>query len=543
MEGRRIMYSRRDFLKAASLTGSAVVLNFHKMFGKPRGTGYFGLHEFVENNPDAVFILRTTVDAKTNAEAIKTAGHQIGQQLFVSKPDSTNAYPTATTNVAIKPNITSWSWDTVNGYTVEGTRGIQTDANFVEGVINSLGDLEVTSDKIYIREANYFGGQEIDGTWYYDLAQRSGVNLKDFQPVSQLAPSDIQWVDVPNGVWYKKIPYLWPVNSPASCLINISKFKSHSMGMTLCSKNVQGTNARPYVAHCTAWGTTMVGVDANHIVQDAFNSIKTKYDRHKAAGIARWDLPGGAGVQAGGLWMETHASRCLDNNSVLHPLINIIEGVYGREGPFVHGPGSDGKAIDQMTNVVIFGKNSRHVDIIGTYLAGHEPGNFGFFHLALERGLSKYLNPRDVPLYEWKLDGSATPTGLDRFTRTSIRTLYLQKAGEAQYHMVNEPYSYSGATAVDTTKYNKPDAFALTQNFPNPFNPSTSIQYYIPRSGDVRLEIFDIRGTLVDVLVDSHLAAGDHVTVWRSDRRPSGTYFYRLLYGGTSLTKSMVLLK
>jgi hypothetical protein len=315
------------------------------------------------------------------------------------------------------------------------------------------------------------------------------------------------------------------------------------MGLSLCSKNLQGTNARPYVAHCTAWGNTMTGVDTNHIVQDAFNGIKTNYDRHKAAGIARWDLPGGAGVQAGGLWMETHSSRCLDNNSVLHPLINIIEGVYGREGPFVHGPGSDGKAIDQMTNVVIFGKNSRHVDIIGTYLAGHEPGNFGFFHLALERGLSKYLNPRDVPLYEWKLDGSATPTGLDNFTRTPIRTLYLQKAGEAQYHLVNEPYDYSGITAVETIKHSKPDAFALTQNFPNPFNPSTSIQYYIPKSGDVRLEIFDIRGTLVDVLVDSHMAAGDHVTVWRSDRRPSGTYFYRLLYGGTSLTKSMVLLK
>jgi len=532
------MLSRRDFLRIVSLTGGAVVLNFREMLARPFGTGYFGLNDFIENHPDAVFLLRTAVDAKTSAEAIRTVGHQLGQTLLVPRPDSRNAYPTATTNVAIKPNITSWSWDTPLP-PFEQAMGVQTDASFVEGVIDSLKEVDVATQKVYIREANYFGPQAADGKWYSDLAQRAGVNLKQFATVGQLPPEDIQWVDVPNGVWYEKIPYLWPVSSQGSCLINISKFKSHSMGMTLCSKNLQGTNARPYVAHCTAWGTTMTGVDTNHIVPDAFNSIRSNHDRHQAAGIPRWDLPGTA---SGGLWMETHSSRCLDNNSVLHPLINIIEGVYGREGSFVKGP-TNGYAADMMTNIVMFGKNARHVDIIGTYLAGHEPGNFGFFHLALERGLSKYLNPRDVPLYEWKLDGSATPMGLGNFTRTPIRTLYLQKAGEAQYHLVNEPYDYSGITAVETAKHSKPDAFALTQNFPNPFNPSTSIQYYIPKSGDVRLEIFDIRGTLVDVLVDSYLAAGDHATVWRSDRRPSGTYFYRLLYGSTNLTKRMLLLK
>jgi hypothetical protein len=196
-----------------------------------------------------------------------------------------------------------------------------------------------------------------------------------------------------------------------------------------------------------------------------------------------------------------------------------------------------------MTNVVIFGKNARHVDVIGTYLAGHEPGNFGLFHIAIERGLSKYLDPNSIPLYEWKLDGSATLTPLQNFPRTPIRTLYLQKAGEPQYHMVNEPYDYSGTTLVASAKPDKPDVFHISQNYPNPFNPSTSIQYYIPKSGNVRLEIFDIRGSLVDVLVDNYAHAGDHVAVWNSQRKASGTYFYRLLYEGSSQTKSMVLLK
>ena len=533
------MYSRREFLRTASLAGSAVVLNFRDLVSRPRRTTFFGVHDFVEAHPDAVFILRTGVDIKTNTSALKDVGHQLGRSLFVSKSDGAAGYPVSA-NVVLKPNMTSWAWDKAP---IEQTMGIQTDPYFVEGVVNSLYDLTVLAKNTYIREANYSPSQA-DGIWYSDLAKRTGLNLKNFPSVNQMASQDIQWTDVPNGVWFSRIPHLWPVNSPGSCLINIAKFKSHSMGMTLTSKNLQGTNAAPYVAHCTAWGTAMSGVDTNHIVSNAFTIIKANYDRHTAAKIPRWDLPGSG---SGGIWMETHASRCLDNNSVLHPAINMIEGVYGREGPFVKGPDATGEANgygrDIMTNVVIFGKNSIHVDIIGTYLAGHEPGDFGLFHLALERGLSKYLNPRDISLYEWKLDGSASAARLENFPQTPIRTLYLRKAGEAAYHMVNEPYNYSGTTVFVEQKHHAPDVFAIHQNFPNPFNPSTSIQYYIPESGNVRLEIFDIRGQIVDVLVDGFLSAGDHVRVWNSQQRPSGTYFYRLLYKGSSLTKSMILLK
>lgn len=533
------MYSRREFLKTASLAGSAVVLNCRELLSKPFATGFFGLHEFIETHPDAVFILRTAVDAKTNTTALKNVGYQLGRTLFVAKPDGASGYPLSA-NVVLKPNITSWSWDKPP---IEETMGIQTDPYFVEGVFNSFQDLSVPAQNVYIREANYFPKQS-DGKWYSDLAARAGLNLKDFPTVAQMSPQDIQWVDVPNGVWYNKIPYLWPVNSPGSCLVNIAKLKSHSMGMTLCSKNLQGTNARPYVSHCTAWGTAIGGVDTNHIVPNAFASIKANYDRHTAAKIPRWEIPGAG---SGGLWMETHTSRCLDNNSVLYPLLNIVEGVYGREGPFVKGPDANGDAKgygrDIMTNVVIFGRNPFHVDVVGTYLTGHEPGNFGLFHMARERGLSKYLNPQDVPLYEWKLDGTATTAALNIFPRTPIRTLYLRKAGESEYHLVNEPFDYSGTTSIATEKHAALDVFAIHQNFPNPFNPSTSIQYYIPGDGNVRLEIFNIRGELVDVLVDALLSAGDHVSVWKSNNKPSGTYFYRLLFGGASLTKSMVLLK
>jgi hypothetical protein len=224
---------------------------------------------------------------------------------------------------------------------------------------------------------------------------------------------------------------------------------------------------------------------------------------------------------------------------------NIIEGIYGREGPFVSGPSPAGYGIDVMSNLVLFGKNARHVDIIGTYLSGHEPGNFGLFHLAVERGLSKYLNPRDIPIYEWNLDGSAAVASLEAFPRTPIRTPYLRQAGEEAYHMIDQAFDYTAVTAVggEEKKPAVPDVFSISQNFPNPFNPSTSIQYCLPRGGDVRLEIVDIRGEVVDVLAEGFMPAGDHLAVWRADRRASGTYFYRLFFGGITRTKPMVLIR
>ena len=88
----------------------------------------------------------------------------------------------------------------------------------------------------------------------------------------------------------------------------------------------------------------------------------------------------------------------------------------------------------------------------------------------------------------------------------------------------------------------------LSQNFPNPFNPSTTIQFNIPRSGDVRLSIYNVKGQLVNTLVNEYLIAGQHSVVWEGRDNygrdvASGIYFYRLETEGGVETKRMVLLK
>ena len=532
--------SRRTFLKTTAMTGAAVAFNASPIISKMLETSidYYGVHPFIDTHPDAVFIMRTSVDVKTNSDAIKTAGLNFGRSVFVNlKPE--NGGVSILNNVALKPNITCRQVGNAN-YTKEGTMGIVTDSNFVEGIIQSIQGLGVQSNKFYIRETNCATDFEEGG--YISMASRNGVDIRDLSaPVNSLASSDVEWKTIDSGVWFNTIPFLAPVNSPNTFLLNIAKFKTHGMGMTLCAKNMQGSIAHSYQEHCTAYSATM-NMSASHIQPNAKDVILANYNRHVANGIPRWDRPG----DDGGLWQEIWATRCLDTNSVTHPNLHIIEGIYGRDGNFIVGPSASGLATDYMTNIIIFGKNQFHVDTIGLWLGGHEPGNFGLLHMAIERGMSTILNPKDIPLYEWQTAGNASLASLDSFTRTPLKTYYLQRnyngQNEDYWHLVNEPYNYP-TQGISTPSSTKPDSFVLYQNYPNPFNPSTAIEFSIPQNGNVRIEICDFKGSVVDVLTDRYFTKGVHLVSWSTNRNASGVYFYRMFFGGYTHTRKMMLLR
>jgi enterochelin esterase family protein len=94
----------------------------------------------------------------------------------------------------------------------------------------------------------------------------------------------------------------------------------------------------------------------------------------------------------------------------------------------------------------------------------------------------------------------------------------------------------------------KPLTPALEQNYPNPFNPTTKILFSIPegtssQSRTVSLQVFDILGREVATLVNGALSSGEHAVTFSTDNLPSGTYFYRMTVGGTTITKRMLLLR
>jgi hypothetical protein len=545
------MFSRRNFLKTASVAGSIGAIKPIEAIASrsQSSTGFFGVHPFVENHPNAVFIMKTGVDVKTNHDAVKGAGNTFANTVLVPKE---NGVP-LTNLVAIKPNITYAQPEKIGtklpggttAVTIDYLRGIVTDPFFVEGVIDSIKDLGVSAPDIHVLDTWYGGSNELG---YNGVATRTGITLKDRTGVvTSLPASEVTWVDTPNGTWFRRIPYLYPVNAPNSWLLSVSKFKAHGMGITLCMKNIQGTVAHEYQSFCTRFGSSYPAANAD-LNPNRNTVIQANYNRHVADGIPRWDKPG----TSGGIWMETWGSRAMDNNLATNVGLSVIEGVYGRDGDgFLAGPNvgeiSSTECFDYMSNLVIFGMNRVYVDIIGHWLAGQEPGNFGLFHLAKEHGLSELLNPSLIPVYEWKADGAATLTPLTDFTRTPLKTYYLQRdyngGTEPLYHLCDEPFNYPTETPLSVEENAKPEAFVLSQNIPNPFNPNTSIQYTIPKGGNARLEVYNTAGQLVDVLVDGFKPAGSHMAVWNTMGKASGTYFYRFRFGGFSETKKMTILK
>ncbi|UCD64130.1 MAG: T9SS type A sorting domain-containing protein [Candidatus Zixiibacteriota bacterium] len=120
---------------------------------------------------------------------------------------------------------------------------------------------------------------------------------------------------------------------------------------------------------------------------------------------------------------------------------------------------------------------------------------------------------------------------------------------ESARELVDYLFEGSPTDERDAAPAALPARFALRQNYPNPFNPATRITFDLPRAGEVTLEIFNILGRRVRVLLDGvPLEAGTHVAEWNGtapDGRPvsSGIYFYRIRYGQNHYSRKMMLVR
>jgi hypothetical protein len=86
-------------------------------------------------------------------------------------------------------------------------------------------------------------------------------------------------------------------------------------------------------------------------------------------------------------------------------------------------------------------------------------------------------------------------------------------------------------------------AYKLGGNEPNPFNPTTEIPFSLGLDGWTRLDVFDVSGQRVALLVDGYLAAGIYGVTWDASSQGSGLYYYRLTSGDWSRTGRMLIVK
>ena len=123
-----------------------------------------------------------------------------------------------------------------------------------------------------------------------------------------------------------------------------------------------------------------------------------------------------------------------------------------------------------------------------------------------------------------------------------IRALLPNQAGTSASNRIFKVY-ITNTTAINPINTLLPEKYLLSQNFPNPFNPSTQIAFSLTRSGFTSLKVFDIMGREVKTLVNESLAAGNYRVDFNGAELSSGIYFYRLTSGSFSEVKKMSLTK
>ena len=209
-----------------------------------------------------------------------------------------------------------------------------------------------------------------------------------------------------------------------------------------------------------------------------------------------FELADGAVFQAGDL-PERINLKAVSDNQVQSVLFEINGGVY--------------KRLENVTPFALFG------DINGNFLGSAFPA--GGYTLDVS------------PFADVMMGGQAGPV-------TSIRFTVLNNApgknGIPRGYFI-EPIRGGSQEA--------PDTFALNNNYPNPFNPVTTITFNVPTTSHIQIRVYDILGRYIATLADATFETGSHSVQFNAVDLTSGTYFYRLITPEGAITKKMLLLQ
>lgn len=199
--------------------------------------------------------------------------------------------------------------------------------------------------------------------------------------------------------------------------------------------------------------------------------------------------------------------------------------------------------------------NSSGVAVFDTIYPGWYPGRATHIHFKIRLNSYTYVTSQFCFLDSINNAVYATPLYVGRGPNPTTNAL------DGIFHNSNPQYlvmqaapnatgGYDGTYTIGInvpTGINEPgintDGYALNQNFPNPFNPSTAITYEIPVSTHVKLQVYDGFGREVATLVDNKQTAGKHEINFDGTNFSSGFYFYKITAGEFVQTKEMLLIK
>jgi uncharacterized protein (DUF362 family) len=347
------------------------------------------LADCVRQQPEAVFVRRTDAASFDDRKRFHAAGYAMSEALLAAdgRPDGRT--------FVIKPNVVSGAHrgGKRKGDPAESDRGIVTDPDFVAGIVQRLRELG--AEKIAVAEG---GGPTPMGPvfaerGYARLAEEWGIELLDLnKKPGAYAEEELNWTPV-DGVVFKDIPFVRPVNDPDVVFLNVPTMKTHNLGIiSLCGKALQGTIAMGYRHFCGPIEEALARVKGarKHYQPDVRERVRELFERHVREGYPRWD--------AEGTRYEGYAQRTCDAVQAIRGSLCIVEGVIGRDGTAFH----HGK--DVLANLTVGGVNPVHVDAVTAYLMGHDPRNIGYLRAAAERGLG-IVDPERIPVFLITGDG------------------------------------------------------------------------------------------------------------------------------------------
>jgi hypothetical protein len=178
-------------------------------------------------------------------------------------------------------------------------------------------------------------------------------------------------------------------------------------------------------------------------------------------------------------------------------------------------------------------------------ISGFVPGDFPVEFDNLWESLNMSISAPSAPYYT----APGTPgEAVDVTFGIKFGHYWADYAGTAFELLVDDvyllPLTAKGNTGIaDKETAAQPGTFSLEANYPNPFNPSTTIGYTVPKGGRVRLAVFDLKGREIATLVDGVKAAGRHSVSLDSRSLNSGVYLYKLQTEEATITRKMLLVK
>jgi len=372
------------------------------------------LREEIFENPHAVFILRTDLDTNKDQDGrfpaekdwFERTGYDTAHLLF--RKGSARGGVTV-----IKPNfVGGWSADerSVN-------RGITTHPWFVAGFSGALADIGNSNIVVCAGGASHKGFVDAGIS---ELMHDRGICFVEgkYDSWDDYKKSEITWVDYPDGVVMKKIPFYRLVKDDDTLLINMAKDRIHQLGYTtLTVKNLQGIMPVGYKHICRPWSGNLQDVrslePSKKVIHPDFQrEIERRYIRHARMNFKYWDEGGFARdyFRAGGwnafkkgsfipdsriFWSEQWGQRMMDVASNIKPCLNMVEGVIGVDGA--------GKL--HLNNYITVSRSMIECDAVTGWLMGHDPREMPYLRIANERGLGQN-NIDKIDIYEIGRNGT-----------------------------------------------------------------------------------------------------------------------------------------